>query len=75
LKTRDEWTIKHSCLYKSINQFDLTKDLINKVLEFCQVFEAHGFITFSKQWARVDYLQGRQVRYDDNQVEFGIQFF
>jgi BirA family biotin operon repressor/biotin-[acetyl-CoA-carboxylase] ligase len=65
------WTDLHSIsTQKSINQFDLTKDLINKVLEFCQVFEAHGFITFSKQWARVDYLQGRQVRYDDNQQTF-----
>jgi biotin-(acetyl-CoA carboxylase) ligase len=55
------WTDLHSIsTQKSINQFDLTKDLINKILEFCQVFEANGFTTFSKQWASVDYLQGKR---------------
>ncbi|SEH61881.1 biotin--acetyl-CoA-carboxylase ligase [Bathymodiolus azoricus thioautotrophic gill symbiont] len=65
------WTDLHSIsTQKSINQFDLTKDLINKILEFCQVFEANGFTTFSKQWASVDYLQGKRVRYDDKKQTF-----
>ena len=65
------WTDLHSIsTQESINQFDLTKDLINKVLEFCQIFEVHGFTTFSKQWASVDYLQGKQVRYNDNKQTF-----
>jgi len=65
------WTDLHSINgQKSINQFNLTKDLINTVLQFCQFFERSGFSYFAKQWANVDYLQGKQVRYKDKNRAF-----
>lgn len=65
------WTDLYSIsIQKSINHFNLTKDLINKILEFCQVFEANGFVYFSQQWASVDYLQGKRVYYDDGKKTF-----
>ncbi len=65
------WTNLHSIsVQKTINQFDLTKDLINKTLEFCQIFEVNGFTYFSKYWASVDYLQGKRVRYDNKKQTF-----
>ncbi len=65
------WTDLHAIsTHKDINKFDLTKDLINKVLQFCQVFEAKGFMYFSQQGANVDYLQGRGVRYSDKKQTF-----
>ncbi len=56
--------------HQDINKFDLTKDLIHKVLEFCQIFEVRGFMYFSQQWASVDYLQGRDIRYSDKKQTF-----
>lgn len=59
----------------TINKFDLTKDLINKILQFCHIFETSGFRYFSQQWANVDYLQGKKVCYDDKKQAFsGVCF-
>ncbi|MDC9714731.1 MAG: biotin--[acetyl-CoA-carboxylase] ligase [Gammaproteobacteria bacterium] len=53
-----------------INQFSLTTGLINKILQFCQIFETNGFAYFAQQWASVDYLQGRRVQYNDKKQIF-----
>lgn len=65
------WTdLRSISTQESINKFDLTKDLINQVLQFSQIFEAQGFAYFSQQWANVDYLQDKKVHYQDKQQTF-----
>lgn len=65
------WTDLHTINPKKlVNQFDLSKDLINKILEFCQIFEKNGFAFFKKQWEKVDYLQGKQARHNHNKRFF-----
>ncbi|SMN10667.1 Biotin operon repressor / Biotin-protein ligase [uncultured Candidatus Thioglobus sp.] len=64
------WTNLRAISTQNINRFELTKDLINKILEFCQIFENQGFAYFSQQWAAVDYLQGKQVQYKNNSHTF-----
>ncbi len=65
------WTDLHSINgQEPINQFNLTKDLINTVLQFCQFFESNGFAYFAKQWAAVDYLKGKRVCYKDKRRAF-----
>ncbi|SMM97880.1 Biotin operon repressor / Biotin-protein ligase [uncultured Candidatus Thioglobus sp.] len=64
------WTNLRAISTQNINRFDLTKDLINKILEFCQIFERKSFACFSQQWQDVDYLQGKQVQYKNNKHSF-----
>lgn len=64
------WIDLHSISDKPISQFDLSKDLINKTMQFCRIFEDKGFVHFSQQWMSVDYLVGKQVRYDDKKQVF-----
>lgn len=64
------WTDLHSISKTSINQFNLSKDLINTILRFCRVFETKSFTHFTQQWAGVDYLVGKQVQYDDKKQKF-----
>jgi len=53
-----------------INQFELSRDLIHKILHFCQLFESKGFAHFAQQWAIVDYLHGKSVQYNDKKQRF-----
>ena len=64
------WTDLHSINEKNINQLDLTKDLIETVLQFCQFFAGNGFAYFARQWVDVDYLKGKQVYYKDKKRTF-----
>lgn len=53
-----------------INQFELSKDFIHKILQFCQIFASKGFAHFTQQWENVDYLHGKPVQYDDKKQRF-----
>jgi BirA family biotin operon repressor/biotin-[acetyl-CoA-carboxylase] ligase len=71
IECQTPWTDFHSIsTHKTINQFELTKDLINKILAFCQIFETQGFVYFAQQWASVDYLVGKLIQYDDTVQAF-----
>ncbi|WP_369178865.1 biotin--[acetyl-CoA-carboxylase] ligase [Candidatus Thiodubiliella endoseptemdiera] len=64
------WTDLHTISKTPINQLELTKSLIDKILQFCQIFEIKGFEYFTQKWANVDYLHGIEVQYDDKKQIF-----
>ncbi|BAS68417.1 BirA family transcriptional regulator, biotin operon repressor / biotin-[acetyl-CoA-carboxylase] ligase [endosymbiont of Bathymodiolus septemdierum str. Myojin knoll] len=64
------WTDLRTISKNPINQFDLNKDLINKILQFCQIFADEGFVYFTRQWENVDYLHGKRLQYDDKKQTF-----
>ncbi|SFV87525.1 Biotin operon repressor / Biotin-protein ligase [hydrothermal vent metagenome] len=64
------WVNLRAIVENDINQFELSKDLIHKILQFCQIFESKGFAYFTQQWAIVDYLHGKPVQYDDKKQRF-----
>ncbi|WXU00440.1 MAG: Bifunctional ligase/repressor BirA [Catillopecten margaritatus gill symbiont] len=64
------WIDLHSISEDSVNQVELSKDLIDKILQFCRIFEIEGFAYFSQHWKSVDYLKGKQLQYDDKKHAF-----
>jgi BirA family biotin operon repressor/biotin-[acetyl-CoA-carboxylase] ligase len=48
----------------TINKLDLSKNIINKILEYFDIFATHGFNTFFVKWKKFDYLLGKKVRYE-----------
>ncbi len=46
-----------------IDKLNLSKNLINKILEYFDIFELNGFDKFYAKWAKVDYLLGKQVKH------------
>lgn len=64
------WTDLYSIKEPPVNQFNLSKDLIKTVLQFCQIFETKGFMHFAQQWVSVDYLLDKCVQYNDKKQKF-----
>ncbi|KAA0444698.1 MAG: biotin--[acetyl-CoA-carboxylase] ligase [Candidatus Thioglobus sp.] len=64
------WTDLYAISKNPVNKSALSKDLINTVLQFCQIFEQQGFANFAQQWKNVDYLAGKQLEYDDKKRKF-----
>ncbi|SFV85013.1 Biotin-protein ligase [hydrothermal vent metagenome] len=64
------WTDLRTIGKKSINQFELSKMLINKILQFCHIFKTEGFVYFAQQWKSVDYLDGKKLQYNDKKNAF-----
>ena len=50
-----------------VNNLFLTADLINKILEYCDIFTQKGFKFFYKKWNKYDYLLGKKVIFKDNE--------
>lgn len=46
-----------------INKLNLSKNLINKILTYFDIFKSNGFDEFYAKWAKVDYLLGKQVKH------------
>ncbi len=46
-----------------IDKLNLSTNLINKILEYFDIFKSSGFDKFYAKWAKVDYLLGKQVKH------------
>ncbi len=57
------WVDLKSVTLTPINQLDLSRRLINKMLAYMEMFESRGFEAFYAKWAAQDYLLGRQIRH------------
>lgn len=54
----------------SIDKLNLSKNLINKILEYCNHFEKNGFEDFHQKWKDIDYLFGKKVEYINKKQSF-----
>lgn len=46
-----------------IDRLNLSQNLINKILEYFDIFKSNGFNEFYTKWVKVDYLLGKQVQH------------
>lgn len=46
-----------------IDKLNLSQNLINKILEYFDIFKSNGFNEFYTKWMKVDYLLGKQVKH------------
>ncbi|QKQ24475.1 biotin--[acetyl-CoA-carboxylase] ligase [Candidatus Ruthia endofausta] len=53
-----------------IDKLNLSKNLINKILEYFDILESNGFDEFYAKWAKVDYLLGKQVKHTSKAESF-----
>jgi BirA family biotin operon repressor/biotin-[acetyl-CoA-carboxylase] ligase len=54
----------------TINKLDLSKNIINKILEYFDIFAIHGFNSFFIKWQKFDYLLGKKVCYEHKLQSF-----
>ncbi|BAF61985.1 biotin--[acetyl-CoA-carboxylase] ligase [Candidatus Vesicomyidisocius calyptogenae] len=53
-----------------IDKLHLSKNLINKILEYLDIFESSGFDKFYNEWSKIDYLLGKQVKHTNKMQLF-----
>ena len=64
------WTDLKQAMPTPINQADLVRDLINKMLQYFDQFEIDGFTQFHSKWTKLDYLLGKKASYQENSKLF-----
>ncbi|ABL02688.1 biotin--acetyl-CoA-carboxylase ligase [Candidatus Ruthia magnifica str. Cm (Calyptogena magnifica)] len=57
------WIDLKQIISTPIDKLNLSKNLINKILEYFDIFESSGFDEFYAKWAKVDYLLDKQVKH------------
>lgn len=57
----DNWSNLVDFMPQDLDPVDFTANLINKIIEFCEIFEVQGFSYFREKWSKFDYLKGRQI--------------
>ncbi|BBB23109.1 bifunctional biotin biosynthesis protein BirA [Abyssogena phaseoliformis symbiont OG214] len=57
------WIDLKKIISTPVDKLNLSKDLINKILEYFDIFESSGFGEFYAKWVKVDYLLGKQVKH------------